>query len=57
MASDEWADAKAAHERADYATELRLYRLLSDRGDARAWTYLGIMFEKGAASPRILPRR
>ena len=47
MARDEWAEAKAAHERADYATEFRLYQQLADAGDARAQTYLGVMYEKG----------
>ncbi len=51
MASNEWAEAKAARERADYATELRVYRLLADRGDARAQTYLGVMYDKGRGVP------
>ena len=52
VAADEWSEAKAAHERADYATEMRLYRQLSDQGNARAQTYLGVMYEKGRGVPQ-----
>ena len=31
MAQAEWTEAKAAHDRGDFATELRLYRLLAEQ--------------------------
>ena len=47
MARKEWSEAKAAHERADYATELQLYQKMSEEGDARAQAHLGVMYDKG----------
>ena len=40
-------DAVAAHERGDYGTTLRLWRLLADQGNAVAQFYLGAMFSMG----------
>jgi uncharacterized protein len=40
-------DAVAAYQRGDYATALRLWHLLAERGDADAQFHLGVMFESG----------
>jgi hypothetical protein len=40
-------DATAAYDRADYATALRLYRPLADRGNARAQILIGLMYDEG----------
>ena len=51
VAADAFEDAKAALGRKDYATALRLYRSLADKGDAAAQYNLGQMYnvydEKG----------
>ena len=40
-------DAKAAHNRGDYATALSLLRPLADQGNAQAQFYLGVMYKAG----------
>jgi uncharacterized protein len=40
-------DAKAAYDKDDYATALRLFRSLSDQGNALAQQRLGAMYERG----------
>jgi len=40
-------DAVAAYQRGDYATALRLWHLLAERGDADAQFHLGVMYESG----------
>ena len=40
-------DAKAAHNRGDYATALSLLRPLADQGHAQAQFYLGVMYKAG----------
>jgi TPR repeat protein len=40
-------DAVAAYRRGDYATALRLWYLLAEKGDADAQFQLGIMYESG----------
>ena len=42
----------AAHERGDYATALREFRPLAERGLAEAQANLGMMFEKGQGVPQ-----
>jgi TPR repeat protein len=45
-------DAKAAHDRGDYATELRLLRPLADEGDALAEFKLGEIYDNGQGVTR-----
>lgn len=40
-------DGLAAAERKDYATAIKLWRPLTEQGDARAQNNLGVMYEKG----------
>jgi hypothetical protein len=40
-------DAVAAYQRGDYATALRLWHLLAERGDADAQFHLGVVYESG----------
>jgi uncharacterized protein len=40
-------DGYAAYERADYATALRLGRVVADQGDARGQYFLGVMYDRG----------
>ena len=47
MSEEDWAGARAAHARGDYATELRIYRRLADNGDARAQDNIGVIYERG----------
>ena len=44
-------DAASAYGRGDYASALRLYRSLAERGDAYAQNYLGIMYQAGQGVP------
>jgi TPR repeat protein len=45
-------DAAAAYDKKDYVTALRLYRPLAEQGDAKAQTYLGIMYDAGHGVPQ-----
>jgi TPR repeat protein len=45
-------DAKAAHERQDYAAELQILRPLANKGDAVAQYLIGVLFENGFGVPR-----
>jgi TPR repeat protein len=45
-------DGKAAAQRGDYATTLRLFRPLAEHGDARAQAELGIMYKNGRGVPQ-----
>jgi hypothetical protein len=45
-------DAKAAFDRKDYATALRLFRPLAEQGNAEAQTALGTMYFRGYSVPR-----
>src|SRR5882724_11990527 len=40
-------DGQAAYNRGDYATALRLFRPLADKGDSDAQNALGIMYDLG----------
>ena len=40
-------DALAAHSRQDYATALRLWKPLADKGNGAAQFYLGVMYSNG----------
>jgi TPR repeat protein len=42
-----WEDAAAAHQRGDYATELKLWTQLADQSDAGAQNNLGLMYANG----------
>jgi hypothetical protein len=42
----------AAYQKADYQTALRLLRPLADRGDPRAETTLGVMYDEGHGVPQ-----
>jgi len=52
MSEEDWAAAKAAHARGDYAIALRLYRRLADQGNARAQDNLGVFYEHGLGVAR-----
>jgi len=43
----QFEDAVAAHQRGDYATALRLWHPLAERGNADAQFHLGVMYESG----------
>jgi S1-C subfamily serine protease len=45
-------DAYAAHDRGDYATALRFWRQLADRGDATGQLNLGYMYREGRGVPQ-----
>ena len=49
-----WEEGKAAYVRGDYATALREWRPLAEKGDATAQYNLGIMYEKGWGVPQDL---
>ncbi len=44
-------DARAAYQKQDYATALRLFRPLADQGDAEAQSMLGLMYDVGRGVP------
>ncbi len=46
-----YEDAVSAHERGDYATALREFRVLADQGHAEAQTFLGTMYRNGEGVP------
>jgi TPR repeat protein len=50
-ASEPLEDAKAAYDKGDYAAALRLFRSLSDQGNALAQQRLGAMYERGLGVP------
>jgi uncharacterized protein len=43
----QFEDALGAYQRRDYATSLRLFQSLADKGSARAMFYLGLMHDRG----------
>lgn len=43
-----YEDGEAAYQRRDYATALRLWRPLADKGDAKAQARLGFMYQVGS---------
>lgn len=45
-------DAHAAHQRGDYAAELRLLRPLAEQGTPEAQTALGLMYDAGHGVPQ-----
>jgi TPR repeat protein len=45
-------DGRAAYEKGDYATAMRLLRPLAEQGDARAQFNLGIMYSEGQGVPQ-----
>ena len=45
--ADPFEDAKAAYQKGDYATALRLWRLLADAGDANAQFWVGAAYDLG----------
>jgi TPR repeat protein len=52
MTEEDWAAARLAHQRGDYATALTLYRALAEQGSARAQDNLGVMYESGLGVPK-----
>ena len=50
------AEGEAAYRRGDYATALRLWRPLADRGDADAQFNLGIAYNNGDGVPKDYAR-
>lgn len=52
IAAGPFEDAQTAHDNADYATAIRLWRPLADQGDARAQAGLGSMYFGGHGVPR-----
>ena len=51
LAADQLQQAKEAYQRGDYATALRLFRPLAEKGDAEARYALGFMYEQGQGVP------
>ena len=49
--ADPFKDGKAAYNKDDYATALKLYRPLADRGNAKAQFSLGVMYYSGQGVP------
>src|SRR5881227_252799 len=47
-----YEDGKAALDRGDYSTAVRLFRLLGDGGSAAAQNNLGSMYERGQGLPQ-----
>ena len=47
VAAGPFEDGVAAYEKGDYATALRLFRLLADQGHAQAQSNLGVMYRTG----------
>jgi hypothetical protein len=47
-----YEDAVAAHGNGDYAIALRLWRMLADKGDARAQFQLGYTYDFGVGVPQ-----
>ena len=45
-------DGKAAYDKSDYATAMRLWRPLADRGDAPLQSLLGAMYAEGQGVPQ-----
>ena len=45
-------DAKAAYDRADYATALRLYRAIADQGNGNGQFGLGTIYATGRGAPQ-----
>lgn len=52
VAAGPYEDAKAAYERRDYATALRIFRPLADKGHALAQVHLGSMYGLGQGVPQ-----
>lgn len=52
LAADQLRQAKDAYQRGDYATALRLFRPLAEKGNAEARYALGFMYEQGQGAPR-----
>ena len=51
-AAGPFEDAVSAHERSDYATALRAFRVLAEQGLAGAQFSLGVMYENGQGVPQ-----
>ncbi len=51
-AAGQFEDAVSAHERGDYATALREFRVLAEQDDASAQHNLGVMYERGYGVPQ-----
>ena len=52
VVAEPFEDGLSAHDRQDYVTAMRIWRLLADKGDARAQSILGIMYAKGQGVPK-----
>ena len=52
VAAGPFEDADGAQDRHDYATALRLFRLLAHQGDPNAQYRLGLMYERGLSVPQ-----
>ncbi len=57
MSEEDWAAARAAHARGDYAAELRIYRRLAADGDLRAQDNIGVLYERGLGVTKSMPKR
>jgi hypothetical protein len=53
--SSQYEKAKAAYDSKDYATAMRLWRPLSEQGDASAQFYLGVMYQNGSDQCPLCP--
>ena len=51
-AAEPFQEAVTAYQRGDYATALRLWRLLAEQGDASAQYNLGVMYITGQGVPQ-----
>ena len=49
-------DGQAAYQKGDYATALKIYRLLAEQGNASAKTALGVIYEHGQGVPQDFVR-
>jgi TPR repeat protein len=47
-----YEDGKAAYDRKDYSTALKLWRPLAEQGDARGQSSLGYMYSTGKGVPK-----
>lgn len=43
----DYVDGEAAYSKKDYATALKEWKPLANQGDARAQTFLGLIYEHG----------
>ena len=57
LTAGQFEDGLAAHDRADYATTLRLWKPLAEQGHVVAQYWLGVMYAEGEGVPQDDPRQ